>query len=189
MTMSTSQRSLESMHWHDGNLVDFAFTIDAAGGTKVVPTAEVYASPEAADRNIVHVTCEGVTRFACTLDVEALKDHRFAGHIADGEFEGNNLRIYLSRTGCSKCALEAFSSASDHAPRVAGSRGALFGIRDCSTHGLRDCMLEEDTEPFSHIPVVLNLPQQLELRFGQEAKRPHLAMRRASSRTCSPSIA
>ncbi len=106
--MSTSQRSLESMHWHDGNLVDFAFAIDATGGAKVVLTTEVYASLEAADRNIVHVTCEGVTRFACTLDAQALKDHRSAGHIADGEFEGSDLRIYFVEDGLLEVSAKAF---------------------------------------------------------------------------------
>lgn len=91
--------SLDTMYWHDGNLIDVAFALDDTRDAAVVITVEVYPDEQASDRRTTRITCQGVTGFACSLDAAALNDHAGPGHIADGKRIGDTLRLVFADDG------------------------------------------------------------------------------------------
>ena len=89
-------KSFEKLFWHDGNLTDVSFSVDAKGKSAVQLQALLYKDEQDPQRQPCQIRCEAVSRFQCTLDGSELKDNMFAGNISSGYLKGNTLWIYFT---------------------------------------------------------------------------------------------
>ncbi|CAN7392202.1 hypothetical protein [Acidovorax delafieldii] len=89
-------KSFDKLFWHDGNLTDVSFSVDAKGKSIVQLQALFYKDEQAPQRQPHQIRCEAVSRFQCTLDSDELKRNMFAGNISNGYLKGNTLWIYFT---------------------------------------------------------------------------------------------
>ena len=94
--MAAPVQPLEALHWHDGNLVEVSFSVDAQGLSTAVLKALLYADGQAAQRQAHTIRCDGVSRFQCSVDADELRKNLFAGHIAQGYLKDSALWIYFT---------------------------------------------------------------------------------------------
>jgi hypothetical protein len=84
------------LYWHDGNLTDLSFKVDAEGRSAVVLKALLYSDAQAPQRYSHEIRCEAVSIFQCTLDAGELRRNLFAGHIAQAYLKGDTLWVYFT---------------------------------------------------------------------------------------------
>lgn len=89
-------QALNKLFWHDGRLLDIAFSIDAKGKSSVFLSALFYKDEQAPKRDAYQVKCEGVSRFTCTLDIAELKDNMGAGNISNAYLKEKTLWVYFA---------------------------------------------------------------------------------------------
>ncbi len=87
---------LNKIFWHDGNLLDISFAIDAKGKSAVTLSALFYKDEHAPKRESYQIKCEGVSRFTCTLDTAELKSNMFAGNISSAYLKEDTLWVYFT---------------------------------------------------------------------------------------------
>ena len=89
-------KALNTLFWHDGNLLDISFSIDNKGKSVLRMTALFYKDEHAPLRDRYEIKCEGVLRFNSTLDTTELKNNMFAGNISNGYLKDNSLWVYFT---------------------------------------------------------------------------------------------
>jgi len=89
-------RTLSEANWHDGRLVEVAFSIDKKGRSAVRLIVLLYKNEQAPIRDTCQIDCSNVSRFNCTLDALELKDNMAAGNISNGYVKDQTLWLYFS---------------------------------------------------------------------------------------------
>ncbi len=97
---------IEQLYWHDGNLVELAFTLDSAGHSSVLLKLQLYPEGPATKRSDYQLRCSGISRYHCTLDVAELAINQRFGHIANGYLKQNTLWLYFTDGVLEICAEE-----------------------------------------------------------------------------------
>ncbi len=76
---------LDSFYWHDGQLDDIAFSLEAERAS-IDLKLKVYANHGAAKRNVFKIRFNNVVSWQNSCDTSELFENRFAGEIIDGYF-------------------------------------------------------------------------------------------------------
>ncbi len=90
------KKSLSTLVWHDGNLLEISFAINAKGKSSVVVSALLYSDDHTSQRTEFKVECEDVSRFSSSIDAVQLKNNAFAGNISNGYLKVKTLWLYFT---------------------------------------------------------------------------------------------
>lgn len=89
-------KAFDRLYWHDGNLTEVAFSVDARGRSNVQLLVLLYVDDQASHRVPYRISCQGVSRFQCSLDGDELKSNAFAGNISNAYLKANTLWVYFT---------------------------------------------------------------------------------------------
>ena len=86
---------VDDLIWHDGNLLDFSYTMNSKGKAELILIFNLYKDYDSGRTLKVKVKCKKIKSFDINLDMYELKDNIGPGHITNGYIKGNCLWVYF----------------------------------------------------------------------------------------------